>query len=350
VRRERELLEKGARDLEHRVSGAIERLSPQGNDHVSDHVIEERVRAALGRAVSHPSAIEVRSHEGRVALSGPILEREVRELMRRVSRVAGVRAIDNQLEPHATSEDVPALQGRGRVPPRHLLERDIWPPGWRLVAGAGGLGAALYGLGRGRLKGALAMAGGGALLLRAVSNRPVARAIGLSGGRRVVDIRKSIQVHAPIDEVFRFWTHVENFPRFMEHILEVQVNPENASRSHWVVRGPGGVKMNWDAEVTRYEPNRIFAWKNLPGSSIEHAGIVHFEEVGPDTTRCHVQMTYNPPVGVVGHAVASLLGADPKSRMDEDLVRFKALLEEGRTRAHGQRVTREELERSTPHS
>jgi uncharacterized membrane protein len=294
--------------------------------------------------VTHPSAIEVHARDGHVLLSGPILQREVRELMRRVSRVAGVRAIENRLDAHATGEGVPALQGAGRIPPRHVLERDIWPPAWRLIAGAGGLGLGTYGMGRGGLSGGLIALTGGGLLLRAISNRPLSRTVGVSGGRRAIDLRKSLMIQAPIDEVFRFWTHVENFPRFMEHILDVKRTGADGIRSHWKVRGPGGVSMSWDAEVTRHESNRLFAWKTLPGSTVEHAGQVHFEEVGPSTTRVHVQMTYNPPAGAVGHAVASLLGADPKRRMDDDLVRLKSLLEEGRTRAHGHQVMREEVE------
>ena len=347
MRRERTLIEKGARDLEHRMHGAVERLSsaPHGGE-ATDHVIEQRVRAALGRAVSHPSAIEVSAHEGRVILTGMVLEREMRELMRRVSRVAGVRAIENRLESHERGENIPALQGSGRVP-RRRLERDVWPPAWRLAAGAGGVGLAITGLFRGGIRGGLMAAGGAALLARAATNRPLGRLVGRTGAGRMIDFRKSLVIHAPVEEVFRFWTHVENFPRFMEHITEVTVSGEmgDSSRSHWKVRGPGGIPMNWDAEVTRRQENEVFAWKTLPGSSVEHAGSVHFESMGPDTTRVHVQMTYNPPAGAVGHAVATLLGSDPKSRMDEDLVRMKSLLEEGRTRAHGERVTREQVDR-----
>ena len=39
--------------------------------------------------------------------------------------------------------------------------------------------------------------------------------------------------------------------------------------------------------------------------------------------------------------MASIFGNDPKSEMDDDMVRLKSLLEYGKTRAHGQRVTRE---------
>ena len=39
-------------------------------------------------------------------------------------------------------------------------------------------------------------------------------------------------------------------------------------------------------------------------------------------------MTYNPPGGVAGHAIAALFGADPKSAMDDDLLKLKSLLEQ----------------------
>ena len=340
TRRQRGLLARGGRYLGHRLEGSVHALN--GGDAASDRVLAERVRAALGRAVSHPSAIEVEVIGGNAVLTGHVLESETRELMRRVGRVAGVKAVDDRLERHLSSEGVPALAGSGRAW-HHRLERDIWPPAWRLVAGAAGLGSGVAGLARGGLVGKAMMVGGGALLARATTNRPLSRLTGVGRGRRMIELRKTLLVHAPIDEVYSFWTHVENFPHFMEHVREVARNRLNPLRSHWEVRGPGGITMKWDAEVTRHVPDELFAWKTLPGSGVEHAGMVHFEEVGEDTTRVHVRMIYNPPAGALGHAVASLLGGDPKSRMDEDLMRFKSLLEEGRTRMRGPQITREEL-------
>lgn len=339
--RPREFLSRGTRDLEHRLEGGVHAVRTAG-DGAPDAVIEGRVRAALGRAVSHPGAIEVRAQDGCVVLTGHVLERETKELMRRVGRVAGVKAVDDRLERHATSEGVPSLQGAPQNT-RRGLERDVWPPARRLMAAGTGLGLGVYGLVRGGLLGKALLGGGGALVARATTNLPVSRLTGVSRTRRMVELRKTLLVHAPIDEVYSFWTHVGNFPRFMEHVREVTVNKENPRRSHWEVRGPGGVTMKWDAEVTRSVPDELFSWKTLPGSGVEHAGSVQFEEVGEDTTRVHVHMSYMPPAGVLGHAVASLLGADPKSRMDEDLVRFKSLLEEGRTRAKGHAVTRDQL-------
>jgi uncharacterized membrane protein len=43
-----------------------------------------------------------------------------------------------------------------------------------------------------------------------------------------------------------------------------------------------------------------------------------------------IRLSYNPVAGGMGHAVAAMFGADPKTQMDEDLARMKTLIETGR--------------------
>jgi hypothetical protein len=75
-----------ARDLSHRTKGVVATAGSRlRSDHPSDEVLVERVRAKLGRLVSHPKSIEVSAHEGRVTLRGPILSREVSRLLSRLS-------------------------------------------------------------------------------------------------------------------------------------------------------------------------------------------------------------------------------------------------------------------------
>ena len=93
-----------------------------------------------------------------------------------------------------------------------------------------------------------------------------------------------------------------------------------------------------------FDPPREIGWTTTPEQRIEHTGIVRFEKER-DGTRVHVHLTYRPPGGMLGHAVARLLGWDPKARIDDDLVRMKGLLEDGRTRAHGDRVWMQDLTR-----
>jgi uncharacterized membrane protein len=111
----------------------------------------------------------------------------------------------------------------------------------------------------------------------------------------------------------------------MRNIRSVQVYPDG--RSHWIVAGPLGSNVEWDALTTRTEPDRLIEWSTIVGSPVEHVGTIRLDPEGNGATRVQIRMSYNPPAGAVGHVVAKLLGADPKSEMDEDLMRLKRTLE-----------------------
>ncbi|HKE17462.1 MAG TPA: SRPBCC family protein [Kofleriaceae bacterium] len=300
-----------------------------------DDLVAARVRAAVARAASYPHAIHVSVDHGVATLRGPVLERELAGVVRRAARVAGVRSIRSELDPHSSGADQPRLRGPAQRD-RLAMERDVWPLSWRVAAGSVGLALGRIGLAlaRRRIRGGLVLgAGGAALAARAAANRPLRRVMHLGKASHVIELRRTVLVRAPVSEVFRFWAQVENFPLFMEHVLDVAINPHDARRSHWQVRGPAGVPVKWDAEVTRLVPDALFAWKTLPGSSVEHAGAVHFEPLGPQSTWLQVHMVYVPPGGALGQLFATVVGGDPQTRMEEDLVRLKSLLEDLHTLA-----------------
>lgn len=328
-KRERELFGKAARDARHRAHGLVERAKHRPSPDAPDVVIDSRVRACLGRAVSHPGALDVVVHDGRVILRGPVLSREADAVVRAVRRVPGVREVIDRMERHDEPGSISSLQGEGR-----RLRRRVWSPTKQVAATGAGAAMLLYGLAaRGGLLGGMLAAGGGALLLRGTLNRPMRELFGRQGG---VTVQKTITVHRPVDEVFDLWRRFDSFPLFMEHVQGVDLEV-GGRRSRWTVDGPAGTKVTFEAETMVFEPERVIAWKTVPGQPIEHEGHVRFEEMG-DSTRVHVRMTYRPPGGIVGHAIAHILGWDPKARMDDDMIRMKALLEEGRTRAHHHRV------------
>jgi uncharacterized membrane protein len=159
-----------------------------------------------------------------------------------------------------------------------------------------------------------------------VSNKPLRRLAGLEGYRGI-DIQKSINIEAPPEQVFTYLANYDNFPSFMRNVLSVETYPDG--RSHWKVAGPGGTTVGWDAITTRLDFNERIEWSTVQGSPVEHVGRIRLEPYGGGT-RVHVQMTYNPPAGVVGHAVAKMFRADPKSELDQDLMRLKSTLETGK--------------------
>ena len=330
---ERDLVAKARRDAEHRAHGVAERARHPLAIDVSDGVLHGRARAALGRVVSHPGAIDVDVREGRAVLRGPLFEHEAGELLRTIGKIPGIHEVVDRLERHA-SADVPALQGGPRAIRRR---RRVWPPAARVGAIGGGLALGTYGLllKRGWFGSALGVAGG-ALLLRGAFNRPFAELVGRGGG---VVVTKTIHVNAPLHHVFDLWSKPENFPRFMEHVRGVEVE---GTRSRWCVDGPAGTVLEFESQITKLVPDRMISWRTLVGQPVEHEGVVRFEETG-GTTRVQVRLEYHPPGGRIGHTIAHVLGWDPKRRMDDDLVRMKALLEEGSTRAHHTRIRIEDL-------
>jgi uncharacterized membrane protein len=70
---------------------------------------------------------------------------------------------------------------------------------------------------------------------------------------------------------------------------------------------------------------------------------VRFEALDDNTTRLQVRIAYHPPAGALGHAIARLFGRDPKHQLDDDLLRFKSLLENGKARGRGRQVSRQEI-------
>src|SRR5439155_6839025 len=87
---------------------------------------------------------------------------------------------------------------------------------------------------------------------------------------------KSIIVGAPVADVFAAWADFENFPRFMEDIKSVTRTGEKTTR--WVARGPMGQDVEWEAETTRFEPNKRIAWRSTDDSPVTTSGQVTFKD------------------------------------------------------------------------
>jgi uncharacterized membrane protein len=66
----------------------------------------------------------------------------------------------------------------------------------------------------------------------------------------------------------------------------------------------------------------------LAESAVQHAGSVQFRPLSDGhATDVAVTLRYRPPAGRVGGAVARLLGEEPSAQIEEDLHRFKQLME-----------------------
>jgi uncharacterized membrane protein len=321
-------VEVAARDMAHRTQGVAARARGRLLQHqVDEPVLVARVRAKLGRLVSHPHAIEVTADQTKVTLRGLVLTQEMDDLIKGIESIPGVKQLDNQLKAYENYEHIPSLQGgRTRAGERSELIQTNWSPAARFMVCTSAMLPLLAGLKRRDAAGYMMTGVGLGLAIRALSNVSLKQFLGFGSGS-MITVHKTIQIDALPEDVFRFWSDFDNFPQFLPEVIEVRDLGQN--RSRWSVAGPGRLPVHWNAITTRYEPNSMIAWRSEPGALIKNAGRIQFISEPDGGTRIEMDLSYRPPVGRLGHAVAKLFGTDPKSRLDDALVRVKSLLERG---------------------
>ncbi len=163
----------------------------------------------------------------------------------------------------------------------------------------------------------------------------VARSVGGGRGdaatlpvRKMVLVQKGFTINRPADELYAFWRRLENLPSFMTHLESVTDLGEG--RSRWVAKAPLGTSVEWEAEITDEDPGRYIAWRSVEGSTIANAGVVRFDPAPAGRgTEVRVSIEYAPPAGALGDTIAKLFGEAPEQQLDDDLRRFKNLVEAG---------------------
>lgn len=137
-------------------------------------------------------------------------------------------------------------------------------------------------------------------------------------------VTRSLTINAPIETVYQIWANFETFPHFMQNIERVTKTGDGLS--HWVMRGPLGTQLSWDARTTRLDENERVAWNSLDGGDIKTSGQVIFHENSDGSTEIVVTLLYVPPFGKLGDAVAHLFD-NPEQKLEEDLRNFQRYAE-----------------------
>jgi uncharacterized membrane protein len=211
----------------------------------------------------------------------------------------------------------------------------------RWISGLAGGALALYGLTRRTWGGAVLALVGGTLIHRGSTGHCyMYDALGVNTADETdnplvsvpaghgIKVEKSVTVNRPPEEVYRFWRDFQNLPRFMNHLESV--TDLGNDRSHWVAKAPAGKTVEWDAEVYNEKENELIAWRSLEGADVDNAGSVRFEPAPEGRgTVVRVTLKYDPPAGKLGSLVAKLWGEEPSQQIEEDLRRFKQVMETG---------------------
>jgi len=133
----------------------------------------------------------------------------------------------------------------------------------------------------------------------------------------------SVEVAAPVHQVYEMWSHFTDYPQFMSHVKDVSYIDDQ--RSRWVVDIMG--RHEWEATNEDWIQDRQIGWRSTAG--LRNRGRVTFEQSGPDATRVTVWLEYDPPAGALGEAGEALGGgATLRRQLHHDLVRFAEMVRE----------------------
>jgi uncharacterized membrane protein len=198
------------------------------------------------------------------------------------------------------------------------------PTSVRLAAIAASAGLLAW---RGRNRRASGMARlAGAAFLGVASWPLVDASLRLNGGRkRRLAVRSSVEINRPIADVFEFFKNFENLPQVIRAVSAVYDSQDG--RSHWVVRSPAGVAMEWDAVVTKWVPRSVIAFESVAGSPVEVSITLRFVPLGPELTRLDADVNYHVLHTDLTDAIRALLTRRPGRRMRINLETTRAYLE-----------------------
>lgn len=141
-------------------------------------------------------------------------------------------------------------------------------------------------------------------------------------------VTKSIIVQGNITNIYNLWANFENFPHFMKNI--VSVTKTGPDTSHWVMKGPLGKNIEWDAKTTRMEENKRIAWNSMEREGdITTSGQVTFNALPQGQVEVMATIHYVPSSKLA--EIGAALFADPEKQLAEDLQNFKRYAEAGIT-------------------
>ncbi len=180
---------------------------------------------------------------------------------------------------------------------------------------------------RSRLLGATAAVVGVAVLDGMAALGATKQTNGATEKEKRLHVNFALTINRPVEEVYRFWHDFGNFPRFMAHLESVQ---GGGRRSRWKAKGPLGLDVSWEAELVEDRLNESISWRAVEGSMVENSGVVTFRRAPGDRgTEIHVELQYEPPLGLAGFTLAKLFGGVPEQQIHNDLMRLKQILETG---------------------
>jgi len=264
---------------------------------------------------------------------------------------SGVGTMDTNITALRPRNDVRNRQERRELAREGRGSRVNVGRGERMLSAVLGGLLTVYGLKRrGRAGYGMALTGAQMLYRSATGHCNVYGALGISTDNerprgepvdidhdKAIDVRRSVNVARPREELYAVWRDFSKLPHFMTHLERVDVLSETTS--HWVTKGPAGMTVEWDAEIVDERENEWIAWQSVEPSQVPNNGTVMFRDAPSGDTEIFVTLEAQPPAGKLGALVARMFGKSPDRQVRMALERFKEMAEGGFNWSEGEDET-----------
>jgi uncharacterized membrane protein len=136
---------------------------------------------------------------------------------------------------------------------------------------------------------------------------------------------KEVVIHQPLETVYSFCAQYENLPRIMNNLKSVRSIGE--SRTHWVMKGPDSIVIEWDA-VTMTEPNEAISWRSIEGSEIKTTGAILLKSIGNKrATSLTLKLYYAPAFSEFPGIFSELFNSETSRQLEAGLEQFRNRIE-----------------------
>jgi uncharacterized membrane protein len=147
-------------------------------------------------------------------------------------------------------------------------------------------------------------------------------------------ISKSIEINAPVNEVFTYFARPEHmadqFPENMNlSVIPIQVKNGFGVGTIFRINGDfDGKRLEWDCETIDYIPHRKIVAQMIKGPFKHWQITVQFEEIAEKITTTSITVDYGMPMGPLGGLMNKIKIKNIAERgIENGLYRVKALLE-----------------------
>lgn len=139
--------------------------------------------------------------------------------------------------------------------------------------------------------------------------------------KRRMPVQQSVDIGAPIAQVYNHWIRFEDWPTFMHRVIRVEHDDDDPTTVRFAVKIWAKTK-EFEAQIQTQRPMERIKWEATQGMT--HTGVVTFHELGPNLTRVLLNMDVEPS-GLLEKAARGMRHI--KRAVRGDLHRFKALVE-----------------------